>query len=143
MIFARRVVLFAGALGLLALLPMYLLEGRRGRDQPPAIAHPEFFYGFLGVSVAWQVAFLVISRDPARFGPLIIPTVLEKAGYGLAALAHYARGRTSGQMLVSGLIDLALGVLFVIAFVKTRRAPPLVLEQTRDEPPPEPGPGMR
>src|SRR3954453_9162963 len=113
--FARRVFLIAGIYGLIVLLPMYFLESRIGRDQPPAITHPEYFYGFLGVGVSWQVAFLVLARDPARFRPLMVPAVLEKAPFGIAAIALFVGSRLSGQMLAAGLIDLALGVLFVIA----------------------------
>ena len=81
----QTVFLIAGIYGLLVLLPLYFMEARIGRDQPPAITHPEYFYGFLGVGVSWQVAFLVISRDPVRFRPLMVPAVLEKATFGLAA----------------------------------------------------------
>jgi hypothetical protein len=123
MIFARRVFLIAGIYGLLVLLPLYFLEGRIGRDQPPAITHPEYFYGFLGVGVSWQVAFLIIARDPVRFRPLMVPAVLEKATYGIAVLALFATGRLSGQVLTFGLIDLALGILFAIAYVRTARCP--------------------
>src|SRR3954453_15174704 len=104
MIFARRVFLIAGAFGLLALLPLYVLEGRIGRDQPPAITHPEYFYGFLGVAVSWQVAFLVPSRAPARFRPLMVPAVLEKASFGFATVALSIGGRLPGAMLAAGLI---------------------------------------
>ena len=123
MIFARRVFLIAGIYGLLVLLPHYFLEARIGRDQPPAITHPEYFYGFLGVGVSWQVAFLVISRDPVRFRPLMVPAVLEKATFGLAAVALWSGGRLAAQMLAAGLIDLALGILFVFAFLKTAPSP--------------------
>jgi len=47
MTFARRVFTIAGIYGLLVVTPLYLLEDRIGRDQPPPITHPEFFYGFL------------------------------------------------------------------------------------------------
>jgi hypothetical protein len=119
MAFARLTFLTAGIYGLLVLMPLYFLEGRIGREQPPAITHPEYFYGFLGVGVSWQVAFLVISRDPRRFRPLMIPSVLEKATYGLAVIALFAGGRLSGQVLTFGLIDLAIGVLFAVAFMAT------------------------
>lgn len=119
MIFARRVFLFAGTLGLLALLPMYFLEGRIGRDQSPAITHPEYFYGFLGVAVSWQVAFLFIARDPLRFRPLMAPAILEKTTYGLTIVALFLGGRLAAVILASGLIDLTLSVLFVVAFVRT------------------------
>jgi hypothetical protein len=119
MVFARRTFLIAGVYGLVVLLPMYLLEGRIGRDAPPPITHPEFFYGFLGVAVAWQAAFLVIARDPVRFRPLMLPAVLEKASFGLPAIALWLGGRLAGSMLAAGLIDLAMGVLFVVAYLRT------------------------
>jgi hypothetical protein len=86
-IFARRTYLIAGIYALAVLVPMYFLEGRIGRDTPPPITHPEYFYGFLGVAVAWQVSFLVIARDPVRSLPLTLPAVLEKAGFGLTVVA--------------------------------------------------------
>jgi hypothetical protein len=123
MVFAKRTFLIAGIYGLVVLLPMYFLEGRIGRDAPPPITHPEFFYGFLGVAVAWQAAFLVIARDPVRFRPLMLPAVLEKASFGLAAIALWLGGRLAASMLAVGLIDLALGVLFVVSFLRTPESP--------------------
>jgi hypothetical protein len=119
MIFARRVFLVAGLLGVLAVLPMYFLEGPIGRYQPPAINHPIYYYGFLGVTLSWQVGFLVIARDPARFRPMMIPAVLEKATFGFAAVGLFMLGRAPSMVLVVGLFDLALGVLFAVSFVKT------------------------
>jgi hypothetical protein len=123
MVFARRVYLIAGIYGLLVLLPLYFMEARIGRDQPPAITHPEYFYGFLGVAVAWQAAFLVIARDPVRFRPLMLPAVLEKAGFGLPAIALWLGGRLAASMLAAGLIDLTLGVLFTVAYLRTPQIP--------------------
>ena len=124
MVFARLTFLVAGIYGLLALLPMYFLEGRIGRDSPPPVTHPEFFYGFLGVAVAWQIAFLVIAGDPVRFRPLMVPAVLEKASFGLPAIALWLGGRLAASMLAAGLIDLTLGVLFVVAFLRTPASRP-------------------
>jgi hypothetical protein len=115
--------LTAGIYGLLVFLPLYFLEERIGREEPPAITHPEYFYGFLGVGASWQVAFLIISRDPARFRPLMIPSVMEKATYGIAVIALFATGRVSGQVLAFGLIDLVIGILFVVAYLRTGRSP--------------------
>jgi len=42
-----------------------LLEYYIGEQDPPPITHPEFFYGFVGVAVAWQMLFLLMSRDSA------------------------------------------------------------------------------
>jgi hypothetical protein len=121
--FARLTFLTAGIYGLLALLPLYFLEGRIGREQPPAITHPEYFYGFLGVGISWQVAFLIIARDPGRFRPLMVPSVFEKASFGTAVIALYTAGRLSGQVLALGLIDLAFGILFVVAYLRTMGSP--------------------
>ena len=76
----------AGIYGLAVLLPQYFMEERLGRDFPPPLNHPEHFYGFIGVATAWQVAFLIISRDPARYRLMMIPGMLEKASFGLAAI---------------------------------------------------------
>lgn len=117
--FAKRTFQVAGILGLLLLVPMYFLEGRIGRETPPAITHPEFFYGFVGVAIAWQVAFLVIARDPVRFRPLMPPCVIEKATFGLATIALWLGGRLAIPLLFAGLMDLTLGVLFVISYLRT------------------------
>jgi hypothetical protein len=121
--FARRVFLIAAVYGLLVLLPQYFLEGATGRDFPPPITHPEYFYGFLGVAAAWQLAFLVIARDPVRYRLLMLPAVVEKATFGFATIALYAQGRLHMQMLAAGLLDLTLGALFVLSYVKTPVSP--------------------
>ena len=117
--FAKRIYLIAGIYGLIVLLPMYFLEERTGRDSPPPITHPEYFYGFIGVAVAWQVLFLILSRNPIRYRPMMIPAILEKAGFGIATLALFLQNRISLMMLCAGMIDLTLGLLFVLAYVKT------------------------
>lgn len=118
--FARKVFLAAGIYGLVILLPQYLLEQKVGRDFPPAITHPEFYYGFLGVTVAWQVAFLVIAFDPVRYRIMMLPGALEKAGFGFAVLALYLQQRVPAALLPFALLDLVLGALFLMAFQKTR-----------------------
>ena len=116
MIFARRVFLIAAIYGVIVLLPQYFLEAKIGRDTPPPITHPEYFYGFIGVALAWQVVFLLISRDPIRYRPLMLAAVIEKASFGLAAVALYVSGRLSSQMLAAGLLDLILGALFIASY---------------------------
>jgi hypothetical protein len=118
--FARWVFLLAGIYGVLVVLPQFFLERRVGIDYPPPITHPEYFYGFAGVALAWQFAFLIISRDPARFRPMMLPGIMEKAAFGFATIALYLEERLAWQMLAFGLIDLVLGVLFLVAWVKTR-----------------------
>jgi hypothetical protein len=117
--FARWTYLLAGLYGLLVLVPQYFLEFRNGIDFPPPITHPEYYYGFIGVAVAWQIAFLIISRDPQRYRPLMIAAAIEKYSYAIAVLALYGQGRVAVAVLVTALIDLLLGTLFIVAFKKT------------------------
>lgn len=130
--FAKRVYLIAGIYGLIVMLPQYFLENKNGRDFPPAITHPEYYYGFVGITVAWQVAFLVMSRDPIRYRPLMIPTMLEKASWAFAAIALFLLGKLSVPMFGAGLLDLTLGILFVMAYART--APAAAAEMPRSVP---------
>ena len=88
--FAKRVFLLAGISGIVVVAPLYFLEEQVGRDYPPPIHHPEFFYGFAGVTLAWQFMFLVIASDPLRFRLAMLPAFLEKAGFVVAICVLYA-----------------------------------------------------
>jgi hypothetical protein len=114
--FARRAYLFAGIYGLVVMLPQYFMEERIGRDTPPPITHPEHFYGFIGVVIAWQLAFLVIARDPARFRALMPVTMLEKLVFAVPVLILYAQGRVAASVLPFAAIDLVLGALFFLSY---------------------------
>ncbi len=118
---ARRLFLIAGIYGLAVLLPPFLMEARVGRDDPPAVTHPEFFYGFLGVAAAWQIAFLVIATDPVRYRPLMIPSALAKLSFAGAVAVLYWQGRLSGVIVGFAAVDFVLGVLFVMAYRRLGR----------------------
>ncbi len=117
--FAKIVFWCAGIWGVLALTPLYFLFDRLGRDYPPAITHPDFYYGFVGVALAWQVAFLVIGSDPSRFRLIMIPAILEKVSYSAALFILYSQGRLSASQLAFSGVDFLFAILFVIAFIKT------------------------
>ena len=112
----------AGIAGILFIVPMYFLYDYVGSQFPPTITHPEFYYGFAGVTLAWQVAFLVIGRDPVRYRMLMVPAILEKFSYVLGNVALLLKhGITASQALPSA-ADLVFGLLFLAAFVKTARS---------------------
>ena len=90
-----------------------------GRQDPPPITHPAFYYGFVGCALAWQIGFVVIARDPVRFRLMMIPAVLEKFGYGISLIALYLQNRLHGVDVAFGGVDLLFGVLFLVAFVRT------------------------
>lgn len=119
--FARRVFTGAGWYGVIALAPLLFLEAEVARRAPPAFTHPEFYYGFVGVALAWQLVFLLVGRDPTRFRPIMLPAVVEKIAWGVGVPSLYWQGRTGGLFLGSAAIDLLLGALFVAAWKRTGR----------------------
>jgi hypothetical protein len=118
--FSKIVFWVAGIWGFLVLTPLYFLFDVIGRKDPPPITHPGFFYGFVGVALAWQVAFIFIATDPERFRPLMIPSILEKVSWGAAVIVLVLQQRMHKSDLVFAGADLLLGVLFVVSYFKTR-----------------------
>jgi hypothetical protein len=117
--FARRVFAIAGVYGLVVMLPQYFLEAKVGRDYPPPITHPENYYGFIGITIAWQLLFLVIARDPVRFRPAMLPAVVEKATFAIAVIVLYLQARVAPAVLPFAAIDCVLGTLFVLSYLRT------------------------
>lgn len=118
--FARIVFVGAAVWGVAVLTPFYWLVDITGRRYLPPAEYPHFFYGFFSVALAWQIAFFVIGSNPARFRPLMIPSVLEKLGHVTTVAVLYRQSRISTIDAQGAIPDLVLGVLFVAAFVKTR-----------------------
>jgi len=116
--FARWTFLIAGIWGILVLVPLYFLEKKTGIDHPPAITHPEYFYGFVGVALAWQVLFLIVARDPERFRLAMLPAILEKFSFVVSTYVLYSLDRVNPTMVIAASVDLLLGLLFVISFLK-------------------------
>ena len=120
--FAQIVFTAAGMWGIVVLPPLYWLVDVTGRTYDAPSSYPHFFYGFVGVALAWQVAFLVIGSNPARFRPLMIPAMLEKFGHVATLLVLYGQHRIAPVDAQAAIPDGLLGLLFIVAFVKTRRA---------------------
>jgi hypothetical protein len=116
--FARVVFWLAGVWGFLVLTPLYFLYDKVGRQTPPPLTHPGFYYGFVGLALVWQFAFLIIGSDPVRYRPMMIPAMFEKFVYGLTLIVLYFQRRI-GPKEMFGLSDLILGLLFVIAYWKS------------------------
>jgi hypothetical protein len=123
--FAKIVFWIAGIWGVLVVAPLYLMFDLIGRKDPPPITHPGFFYGFVGAALAWQLVFFIIATDPARYRPLMVPSVLEKFSYNFAVVILVVQGRMDASDLLFGGIDLLLGILFVISYLKTPKREPL------------------
>ena len=118
--FAKLVFRIAGIYGFFVLLPQYFSEDKTGRDFPPPITHPEYYYGFIGVALTWQLLFLLLSTDPVRYRLMMIPAMFEKIVFVVPVVILYYQDRASAIILGLSLVDLVLGSLFLIAYIKTR-----------------------
>ena len=118
--FSRIVFLVAGIYGLIVLVPGFFAEKILAEKMPPPITHPEFFYGFFGVAVAWQVAFLIIAGDPQRFRPIIPAAILEKLTYCVACAVLFALGRVPLIATLGGAGDFLLGTLFTVSYFRLK-----------------------
>lgn len=119
--FAKIVFRVAGIWGLLVIAPLYFMFDVIGRKDPPPITHPAFYYGFVGLALVWQLAFLLISTDPVRFRPLMIAAILEKLAYSVPLLILISQKRTSPNDLLFAGIDLLLCALFIVTYLRTPR----------------------
>jgi hypothetical protein len=120
--FASRVFRWAGVYGLLVLAPLYFMAEKIARGVPSLLTHPDHFYGFLGVALAWQFGFLLIAGDVRRYRPFMIPAIAEKVLPSAATLLLYATGRVTALAAAPAVVDLVLAMLFAIAFLRCRES---------------------
>jgi hypothetical protein len=120
--FARIVFWLAAISGFFTITPLYFMFDLIGEKDPPPITHPAFFYGFVGVALVWQITFAIIARDPVRFRTIMIPAALEKLVYSIPVIVLVLQKRTRRADLLFAAIDLSLGVLFLIAYLRTPRS---------------------
>ncbi|MCF8150314.1 MAG: hypothetical protein K9K30_10125 [Burkholderiaceae bacterium] len=120
-LFAKRVFFWGGIYGILVLTPLYFMEEMLARDFPPPFSHPEQFYGFLGVALAWQFAFLLIASDVRRYRLFMLPAIAEKLLSSISTLLLYAADRVVAMTAAPAVVDLVLAILFIIAFLRCRK----------------------
>ena len=120
--FAKIVFRIAGIYGFIVLLPQYFTEDKTGRDFPPPITHPEFYYGFVGLALTWQLLFLLLSTNPVRYRLMMIPSMFEKVVFVIPVVILYYQHRVSPVIFGVSLVDLVLGVFFLISYIKTGTA---------------------
>ena len=122
----KSIFLIAAIYGFFVIVPSFFMEENFARGVP--FAHPQFFYGFMGVALAWQIAFLVIAQDPKRYRPFIFAAIVEKFSFLIASLALFSEGRLVSGDLPGPMIDGLFGVAFIYAFIVTGRAEPAPAE---------------
>lgn len=111
---AQWIFRIAGVFGLVATVPLAFAEKMMGVKQP------EYYYGFVFLDICWQILYLVLSSNPVRYRPMMIPAFLAKASGTVALSWLYLLGRVSCQWVAIGAVDGVFAVLFLVAFWGTR-----------------------
>jgi hypothetical protein len=119
--FARWIFRIAGIYGIALLTPFYFLEKQIGAATVP-IAHPEYFYGFVGTALSAQILFLIISMDPVRFRPAMVACVIEKLAFGVPIWMLWSISRVGMDVVFLGSVDLIWAALFAIVYFRLGRA---------------------
>ncbi len=122
--FAKWVYLVAGVLGLLLTVPPLFMEGQEVQFGEPAVNHPELYYGFLVVVLAWQLVYLAIGIDPVRLRPMMLLASFAKGSIVVTYLALWTAGRISPRWLGFAAFDGTFVVLFLLAYRRTPDAWP-------------------
>jgi len=123
MTFAKWVFTIGGLFGLIMIAPLFFLEDQMAQMGGGPITHPENYYGFVGVTFAWQLVYLVIGRNPAPYRPIMLLGALGKVIFAVSVWTLALQGRTPVLTAVIATPDLLLAALFVMAWVKTKPEP--------------------
>tara|TARA_R110000824_G_scaffold150891_1_gene321697 strand:- start:215 stop:571 length:357 start_codon:yes stop_codon:yes gene_type:complete len=111
--FVRIIFAVAAAWGLLALFPGLFAE---------AGPRPEYYYGFIGLALVFQLIFIMIALDPARYRALIPIAILEKLSFFLPVAILYAQGRVAmGPVFFGAMVDGLFMLLFALAWYWSRK----------------------
>lgn len=88
----------------------------RPASTPPALMAQ---LAFVGTALAFQIVFWIIGGDPVRHRPLMLAAVAEKLAFGVPGLALAGSPGIAAAILPLAVIDLVLGVGFLIAWSVT------------------------
>lgn len=121
---ARLIFAVAAVFGIAMLVPGLFIESS-GALAFVELPNPEYYYGFYGSALVWQLGFLLIATDPIRYRPLMPIAALEKAGWLGACLWLWQAGRLDGISgpFIGAMIDGPLMLAFIAAWWLTPRHP--------------------
>ena len=114
--FVKWVFLIAGIFGFFIVIPFYFLESQIA----PGLKYPLFYYGFVTIDLVWQILYIILSFDPTRYRPMMIPAFLVKFLGGVSITWLIIQGRIEKQLYSIAITDIIFAVLFIIAFWLTR-----------------------
>jgi hypothetical protein len=115
--FARSVFAIAAAYGFVVMFPMYFNEERLALEFPPALTHAEYYYSFIGVTLVWQMLFVLIAFHPERYRTIMLFCVGEKLSLLPMFFILNPQGRFPGLWIIAITIDLLFASLFLLSYV--------------------------
>jgi hypothetical protein len=81
------------------------------------------YYGFIGIALVFQLIFILIAINPARYRVLIPLSILEKLSFFLPVTILYTQGRVAmGPVFVGAMVDGLFMLLFALAWLVSRKA---------------------
>jgi hypothetical protein len=115
--------LFRGAAiyGAILLLPLYFLESRVAAPAARLPA-PEYFYGFIGAALSFQILYWIIGAAPRHYRPLMLLGVVAKLGFWIPVAILWSMGRTATSTFALVCGDLVLAAAFFAAWRAMHRA---------------------
>jgi hypothetical protein len=115
---SRNIFRISAVYGILILAPQLFRESAF-TIAGSQLNHPEFFYGFFLVSLAFQVVFLIISTDPIRYRPIMLACFIEKAGHATSCVWLFLNNRLAKDMLIASSPDVLMLCLFIYSYIIT------------------------
>ena len=113
---ARYIFLTSAIYGILVLTPQLFRESAFSTVDAP-LSHPEFFYGFFLIALAFQILFIVISIDPVRYRQTMIPCFIEKSGHAISCIVLYGQHRLEREVFFTSMGDVVMLILFIYSYI--------------------------
>ncbi len=114
--------LFRGAAiyGAILLLPLYFLETRAAAPAARLPA-PEYYYGFIGAALGFQIVYWLIGGAPRQYRALMLVGVFGKLSFWVPTALLWSMGRTATSTFALVCGDLLLAIAFVVAWRSLRQ----------------------
>ncbi|HTH81564.1 MAG TPA: hypothetical protein VL490_01440 [Mucilaginibacter sp.] len=110
----QYIFLISGVYGILMLLPQFFRENIFA-----PLTHPEFFYGFLIVTMGFQAIFLLIASNPARYRQAMLVCLIPKAGFVSTCYLLFIQNRLAKDMFITSFGDMLMLLLFCYSYIIT------------------------
>lgn len=118
---ARWTYRIAAVYGTVVLSPLYFAAPSMAAAGHP-VTQPEFFFGFIGAALCFQILYWLIGGDPERYRALMPLSCVAKLSFAMPCAILFAAGRLEPLTFGLSQVDTVLAIGFAYAWVATRPA---------------------